>query len=619
MAVKITVSRGRGWAHWRAAPAPLVALLWAAQSVMAAPPAVEKPWAAATANDPSPGSQLAVSRHFRQQDEEEQPQSAGAPRNSASDAPPTAGAAIEQSTPGAGPAPQRAASFDGLGASFAGPQGRVILRNPSDNSLAVGPNHIVQIVNTRMAVFTKQGEMFAETGRPLYGPVETRNVFRGFGGPCEEINNGDAVVRYDQLAGRWLIVMPIFRRLPPRNPQSPTPQAGQPAAYSLPGRSDQPGPARVLLQPASVPADRPPTHAPGRPAPAASDPGGGYAMCYAISTGADPLGSYYRYEFARPLFPDYPRPAIWSDGYYVPSSTGDTVIQKHACVVERAKMLQGKPAREQCMVIDGVNFLNNADIDGQELPPPGAPNIMIAAGGTMLRGVTRDDGLYVWKLHVDWEHPARTRLEGPQKLNVAPYDYLCGGQLVRCVPQPRAEMKIDVQGDKIVQRLTYRRRGDEESLLVLHSVATATGGGVRWYELRIGMDRNPVLHQQGTYAPEGNYRWLPSGAIDRFGNIGIGYSFGGKDDFPGQRFAGRLASDPPGKLSQEVVLVAGEAAQHDTLRWEDYTQAAIDPDDDCTIWYGGDYLRDGDANYSTRIGSFRLGQCGQDHPLKAEP
>jgi len=30
-------------------------------------------------------------------------------------------------------------------------------------------------------------------------------------------------------------------------------------------------------------------------------------------------------------------------------------------------------------VIDGVNFLNNSDIDGQGLPPRGAPNLMMAA------------------------------------------------------------------------------------------------------------------------------------------------------------------------------------------------------------------------------------------------
>jgi hypothetical protein len=96
-------------------------------------------------------------------------------------------------------------------------------------------------------------------------------------------------------------------------------------------------------------------------------------MCYAVSTSPDPLGSWYRYEFLRPLFPDYPRPAVWPDGYYVPTSTGDEVIQKHACVVDRVRMLKGEPATEQCVIIDGVNFLNNADLDGTRLPPRGAP------------------------------------------------------------------------------------------------------------------------------------------------------------------------------------------------------------------------------------------------------
>ena len=57
-------------------------------------------------------------------------------------------------------------------------------------------------------------------------------------------------------------------------------------------------------------------------------PQGPYSMCYAVSTGPDPFGSYYRYEFLRPLFPDYPRPAIWPDGYYVPTSTGDNPISE---------------------------------------------------------------------------------------------------------------------------------------------------------------------------------------------------------------------------------------------------------------------------------------------------
>ena len=60
---------------------------------------------------------------------------------------------------------------------------------------------------------------------------------------------------------------------------------------------------------------------------------------------------------------------------------------------------------------------------------------------------------------------------------------------------------------------------------------------------------------------------------------------------------------------REAVLVEGEAAQTSTMRWEDYTQTAVDPSDDCTIWYVGDYLKKSAANYSTRIGAFRMPGC----------
>src|SRR5204863_2793096 len=125
----------------------------------------------------------------------------------------------------------------------------------SDNSIAVGPNHVVQTVNSRMAIFTK-------AGKPLYGPVATNNVFRGFGGPCELRNNGDAVVRYDQLAGRWLIVMPIFSR----NMPGPHPGIA--------------GEAVRLFEPAPAPPPASPTIDTARPRPAppppSTDP---YAMC----------------------------------------------------------------------------------------------------------------------------------------------------------------------------------------------------------------------------------------------------------------------------------------------------------------------------------------------------
>jgi hypothetical protein len=264
------------------------------------------------------------------------------------------------------------------------------------------------------------------------------------------------------------------------------------------------------------------------------------------------------------------------------------------------------------IVVDGVNFLNNADLDGKALPPPGAPNIVIAAGGTQLKNILQDDAIFVWKFHVDWNDTSQTKLEGPTKVGVAPYSYLCGGQLTSCVPQPGADRRLDAQGDKIMARVVYRNVRGQESIVATHSVNSSSGGGgVRWYELTLDKNRDVHVRQQGTYAPDAFFRWMASPAIDRSGNIGIGYSFGGAPNFAGQRFAGRLAADPLGQLTlQETVLANGEESQKNTLRWEDYTQTAIDPEDDCTIWYVGDYLKKDAASYSTRIGSFRMPGCG---------
>ena len=203
-------------------------------------------------------------------------------------------------------------------------------------------------------------------------------------------------------------------------------------------------------------------------------------------------------------------------------------------------------------------------------------------------------------------------ITGPRKISVAPYQYLCGGQLTNCVPQPGTDRRLDAQGDKIMARLVYRKVNGHESIVAVHSINTAAGGGgVRWYEFRLDQKREPLLYQQGTYAPDNFYRWMASPAMDRRGNIGVGYSFGGTPNFAGQRFAARLANDPLGQLTlRETVLVEGEGSQN-VMRWEDYTQTAMDPSDDCTIWYVGDYIKKGESNYSSRIGAFRLPGCAR--------
>jgi hypothetical protein len=82
----------------------------------------------------------------------------------------------------------KGASFDGIAAkNFA----------PSDANLAVGPNHIVQTVNVRLAVYSKSGAL-------LSGPTNLTTFFGPLGGNCKA-GASDPVVNYDRLADRWVI------------------------------------------------------------------------------------------------------------------------------------------------------------------------------------------------------------------------------------------------------------------------------------------------------------------------------------------------------------------------------------------------------------------------------
>lgn len=78
-------------------------------------------------------------------------------------------------------------------------------------------------------------------------------------------------------------------------------------------------------------------------------------------------------------------------------------------------------------------------------------------------------------MFTNWDDVAKSRLEGPGRIAVAPYRYLCDGQLTNCVPQPGVQGRLDAQGDKLMARLVYRRIGNRQSVLGVHSVNTAAG------------------------------------------------------------------------------------------------------------------------------------------------
>jgi hypothetical protein len=382
----------------------------------------------------------------------------------------------------------------------------------------------------------------------IYGPANGNTLWSGFGGPCQTSNDGDPIVQYDKAANRWIMTQFAVTTAP-------------------------------------------------------------YRQCVAVSTTPDATGSYARYEFTYGNnFNDYPKLGVWPDGYYITYNmfaNGSTFAGGYACAFDRTAMLAGAPATQQCFNL-GTSFggLLPSDLDGSTPPPVGSPNYIVNFG---------TNSLNVWKFHVDWTNPANSTLSARTNLPVSAFSTACGGGA--CIKQPGTTQLLDSLGDRLMYRLAYRNRGGVESLVVNHSVNLGTTKknqytGVRWYELRVN-GGTPSVFQQGTFAPDTRFRWMGSAAMDKVGNIGIGYSLSSANTYPSIYFTGRQATDAPGTMGTETNIYGGTGAQTRTLnRWGDYSSLSIDPVDDCTMWFTTEYIQtSGTFNWSTRIGKIKFNNC----------
>jgi hypothetical protein len=208
-------------------------------------------------------------------------------------------------------------SFEGLGN---GQYGFSVTGAPPDTNGTVGATQYVQWVNTSFAVFNKT------TGALIAGPTAGNALWAGFGGGCQNNNDGDPVVLYDKIAQRW-----VFSQFS----VSTTP----------------------------------------------------YLQCIAVSTTSDATGSYNRYSFQYSNFDDYPKMGVWSDGYYETFNmfNGNTFVGADACAYNRTAMLNGQSATQICFQQgSSVGGLLPSDIDGTTPPPAGSPNYMVYFGTNSL-------------------------------------------------------------------------------------------------------------------------------------------------------------------------------------------------------------------------------------------
>jgi hypothetical protein len=426
---------------------------------------------------------------------------------------------------------------------------------------------VVEWVNVSYAIFNKA------SGAYIAGPILGNALWAGFGGPCQTANSGDIVVQFDKMAHRWILFQPVF----------------------------------------SAP----------------------YMSCFAISTTPDATGTYYRYAFPQNNgFPDYPKLGIQPEAIYqsqnIFNNAGTAYLGAQPCAYNRVKMILGDPTAEQVCTLDNSNgtlfddSMLPADLDTPNLPmPAGTPEVFVGS----IDNNNSETNIYEYTYLPDFVHGTAvlTGIDGsnPIPTGLPAFVGLCNFGSSGCIPQlgvSTGSGGLDSLGDRLMFRLVLHRGINAAnvpvtSYMVSHSIVNGSTGAVRWYEFRAPAAHPTALaaYQGGTYAPDATYRFMGSLAMDKNGDIALGYSRSSSTQHPDIYFTGRAASDPLGTMQGEQSIVnqtVATGSQPDTShRWGDYSSTTLDLDG-CTFIYVNQYYTVTTRfDWSTRVASLKFNSC----------
>jgi hypothetical protein len=351
-------------------------------------------------------------------------------------------------------------------------------------------------------------------------------------------------------------------------------------------------------------------------------------LCVYVSATPDPTGQWWAYAFPRGSMQDYPKYAVWPDGYYIAANNGGTVL-----VLERGDMLNGQPAAIQAFNIGelpgfGFQLTVPATLEGQT-PPAGSPAYYLRPRDTEIHGGTCPgcDLMEMWSLHVDWANPGNSALTSLPGVQLTDWDQtLCGtGSDWSCMSQPGTSQKLDPIREPVHYPLQYRNFGTHEVLVgcFAEDVDGLDRAAVRWFEIRSTPpgSGNWVNYQEGVIGDGVGdvHHSVCSAAMDSAGNIAVGYTRTGANApyYPSIYYSGRRASDPLGTMPYyDIKIWDATNSNTDNERWGDYSGIGVDPADSCTFWYTTEY----GGNGQTRVAAMKFDTCGMpDFTLEATP
>ena len=434
---------------------------------------------------------------------------------------------------------------------------------PADPTLAVGPDHIIQMVNG------SSGSAFFQIFDKRGGTLKVQAFMDQLPGAAYN-GGGDCIAWYDAPAQRW--VMTEF------------------------GDSSRTG-TRIN------------------------------SIIFAVSQTPDPLGSWYLYEFSdTTFFPDYPKFGNAADAWYgvTVDFVSNAYRGNSIWAFDKAAMLAGMPSAtvlRQRLTHPDYKYYSTAPVSlaGDIPPPAGTPGLFIYLNEDDWTSDPTDvDSLGLISFRPDFRQPARSVIRFERAFAVAPFKGdVCAGR--NCAPSPKG-IGYDVLDGRIMNRPWMRPMGSFRSIVANHTVDVdgSTLAGIRWYELRES-GGNWSLFQQGTFAPQSAaacaqdaplYRFMGAITQSASGQIALGYNNSSETRYASIGFTGRHAQDPSGLMTfRETDATIGQFYGTFSNRWGDYNEIISDPADDSLFWmtamYGGT-----DNRFKTRILSFRLAPDG---------
>jgi len=395
--------------------------------------------------------------------------------------------------------------------------------------------------------------IYDKNGDELVAPFASNVIWSGIGGNCEAFNQGDPIILYDDQADRWLF-----------------------SQFAFP------------------------------------DNMGSFSQCVAISESGDPTAGYNRYEFSFVGigFNDYPKHGIVTDSItmtanlFIPQGRRFYYGGTFLGVMDKAAMYEGQPASLIGFNIGTGEFgFVAGDLDGSGSAP--------ALFATAMSTASRFD---IWRIDVDWSNTETASASRIASVPITAFDSdLCSASREACIPQPDGGPALEAIADRLMHRLQLRDWGTYRTMVAAHTVDVGGGrAGIRWYELRES-GGGWSLHQEGTYGPnDGEYRFMPSAAMNLAGDIGVGFLISSTDTYVSTAATGQSAAASGTGFfdAQEVICSHGTGVQLNTGRSGDYSSTSVDPTAD-TFWHTNEvFVQTGSFQWATFVCEFSVGEGG---------